>query len=166
MRSIAFVALIAALPLAALAAAPQPARPVPLGLYSGRWYEIARTPNPRERGCKAATSDFSGMTKGAFVVVETCQRAPGRSSTTRVKAALVPGSGNAKFRMSVFGGLIHPEFWILDSAAGGEWAIMGTSGGHYVWLLSRAAQMSGAARAAALARVAALGYPKTKLEFD
>jgi apolipoprotein D and lipocalin family protein len=83
-----------------------------------------------------------------------------------VKAAIVPGSNNAKFRMSVLGGLAHPEFWILDTAPGGEWAIMGTSGGHYVWVLSRAPRMAPGQRSAVMAKVAALGYPTAKLEYD
>ena len=161
-----FAALIAALPLSAMASAPQPAKPVSLGLYSGRWYEIARTPNPRERGCKGATSVFSGMARGAFLVTDTCRRGSGPPKATTIKAAILPGSQNAKFRMSVLGGLVHPEFWILDTAVNGDWAIMGTSGGHYVWLLSRQAPMSPADRTAALARVAALGYPMARLEFD
>ena len=50
--------------------------------------------------------------------------------------------------MSVLGGLVHPEFWILDTAPAGDWAIMGTSGGHYVWVLSRAPAMAPSEKAA------------------
>ena len=160
------IALASAWPLAATASASQPAKSVSISLYSGRWYEIARTPNLRERGCKVATSEFSGMSNGAFMVTETCRHAFGPPRVSTVKAAMVPGSNNAKFRMSVLGGLAHPEFWILDTAPAGEWAIMATSGGHYVWLLSRQFGMSAAERARALARVAALGYATAKLEFD
>lgn len=160
------IALMVACPLAAIAAPPQPAKPVPIGLYSGRWYEIARTPNARERGCKAVTSEFSGMSKGAFVVTDTCHRGSGAPRVTTVKAAMLKNTNNEKFRMSVLGGLAHPEFWILDTASSGDWAIMGTSGGHYVWILSRRAAMAAGDKAAVLARVKALGYPTGKLEYD
>ena len=166
MRTSVLIASIAALPLAAMARAPQPAKPVPIGLYSGRWYEIARTPNPRERGCKGVASDFSGMAGGAFAVIETCQRASGRPKVSRTKATLVPASGNAKFRMSLLGGLIHPEFWIVATASGGDWAIMGTPGGHYVWILSRKAALPVGERAEVMAKAAALGYPTGRLEYD
>jgi apolipoprotein D and lipocalin family protein len=158
--------LIAALPVAAFAVPPQPAKPVPAALYSGRWYEIARTPNLREQGCKVATSEFSGMAKGVFVVTETCRHDSGPPRVTTVKAAVVPGSNNAKFRMSLLGGLVHPEFWILDAAPRGDWAIMGTSGGHYVWVLSRTPTMPPGEKAALVAKVAALGYPTAQLEYD
>ncbi len=160
------IAFAAALPTAAMAAAPQPAKPVPIGLYTGRWYEIARTPNLKEHGCRAGTSDFSGMAAGVFAVTETCRRGAGRPSVTRTKAALIQGSGNAKFRMSLLGGLIHPEFWILDIAPGGGWAIMGTPGGHYVWVLSRQPSLAAREKAVVIARVAALGYPTGRLEYD
>jgi apolipoprotein D and lipocalin family protein len=164
MKTSLVVTLIAAVPL--MAAAAQPARSVPAALYSGRWYEIARTPNLRERGCKVATSEFSGMANGAFTVTETCRHASGPPRITAVKAALIPGSNNARFRMSVLGGLVHPEFWILDVSPAGDWAIMGTSGGHYVWVLSRAPTMAPAEKTRIIAKVAALGYPTARLEYD
>ena len=166
MKTALLAALLAALPVAGFAARPQPARSVPTALYSGRWYEIARTPNLRERGCKFATSEFSGVTGGDFTVTETCRPASGTPRVSTVKAALVPGSSNARFRMSVLGGLVHPEFWILDTSPGGDWAIMGTSGGHYVWVLSRKPAMPPSEKAAVVARVAAFGYPTARLEYD
>ena len=80
------------------------------------------------------------MVNGAFVVTETCGHASGPPRVSTIKAAIVPGSANAKFRMSILGGLAHPEFWIVDTAPSGDWAIMATPGGHYVWLLSRASR--------------------------
>lgn len=166
MKSLFLIILVAALPALAFAERPQPARSVPAALYSGRWYEIARTPNLRERGCKVATSEFSGVTSGDFTVTETCRHVSGEPRVSTVRAALVPGSNNARFRMSVLGGLVHPEFWILDTSPAGDWAIMGTSGGHYVWVLSRAPRMAAGEKAAVMAKVAALGYPTAKLEYD
>lgn len=66
--------------------------------------------------------------------------------------------------MTFLGGLKTQEYWILDCAGDGSWAIMATPGGNYVWLLARRPVMSEAARAAAAARIRALGYAQ-KLEF-
>jgi apolipoprotein D and lipocalin family protein len=160
---IAAAALAAAAP--AMAGAPQPTRPVARSLYSGRWYEIAHTPNPRERDCQGATSDFATSAHGDLTVVETCHRGgpvgPARSFSA--KAAILPGAGGAKFAMSFVGGLIHQQYWILDHAA--DWAIMATPGGNYVWLLSRRPVMDEASRALALGRVHALGYDTGRLVF-
>jgi apolipoprotein D and lipocalin family protein len=148
-----------------IAAAPQPAKPVARSLYSGRWYEIAHTPNAREKDCQGATSDFATSASGQLSVIDTCHRGgpKGPAKTFAAKAAIVPGAGGAKFSMSFVGGLIHQQYWILDHADG--WAIMATPGGHYVWLLSRQPAMDAATRAGALSRIAALGYDVPHLVF-
>jgi apolipoprotein D and lipocalin family protein len=76
---------------------------------------------------------------------------------------IIAGTQNTRFKMSFLGGLKKQEYWVLDRADDQSWAIMATPGGNYVWLLSRDAVMSPAAKAAALDRVKALGY--AKLEF-
>jgi apolipoprotein D and lipocalin family protein len=62
--------------------------------------------------------------------------------------------------MGFFGGLVHQEYWILDHADDGAWAIMATPGGNYVWLLARRPVLAPAVMAAALARVRQLGYAR------
>ena len=76
----------------------------------------------------------------------------------------MPGTGNAKFKLGFLSGLIQQEYWILDVSPQGDWAILATPGGHYVWLLARRPELSAATRAAALSRVAALGYSAAALE--
>ena len=165
---LSFIALlIAAAASRALAGAPQPAKPVAAALYSGRWYEIARTPNAREKNCQGDTSDFSPLGGGAFTVVETCHKGSpaGPTRTLRTRARILPGSGGAKFAMSFLGGLIRQQYWIVDHADDDAWALMATPGGNYIWLLARQPAMESAAKAAALARLAALGYNSTRLIF-
>ena len=167
------VALLSALLLGAPAAgvaragAPKPVRPVASDLYSGRWYEIARTPNTMQKDCQGATSDFQGFAAGAFTVIETCHRGSptGAAKTVRARARIVPASDNTRFRMSFLGGLVHQEYWILDHADDDSWAVMGTPGGNYVWLLSRRPSLPPNVRAAAIARVGALGYAPSRLVF-
>lgn len=163
--SLVLVALAAA--GAAVAGAPQPAKPVANALYSGRWYEIARTPNARQKNCQGDTSDFSPLGDGAFSVVETCHKGAlsGPSRALKTKARILPGSRGAKFTMSFLGGLIHQQYWILDHAADNAWALMATPGGHYIWLLARRPTMEAAAKAGAISRLSALGYNPARLVF-
>lgn len=156
-----------AAPTMAPAAAPKPLRPVSSDVYSGRWYEIARTPNTLQKDCEGATSDFLGWSDGAFTVVDTCHHGTpaGPAKVIRARAKIVSPQDNTRFRVSFFGGLVHQEYWILDHADDGGWAIMATPGGNYVWLLSRRPVLSASVRAAALARVAALGYAPSRLIF-
>ena len=173
-RDLAVAAVACVLALGALASggaaragAHLPVRPVSSDLYSGRWYEIARTPNTLQKDCQGATSDFLGLQDGVFTVVETCHRGTptGAAKIIKARAKLVPSSANTRFRMSFFGGLIHQEYWILDHASDDSWAVMATPGGNYVWLLSRHPALPPAIEAAALARVAALGYAPSHLIF-
>ncbi len=150
-----------------LAAAPQPARSVAPTVFTGRWYEIARTPNMAQKDCQGASSDFSGWASGAFSVVQICHRGTpeGPVKTFNAKARILPASGNAKMRMMFFGGLISQEYWILDHADDNNWAIMATPGGNYVWVLSRQPVLDPADKAVALQRVRALGYDLSRLAF-
>jgi len=151
----------------ALAAAPQPVKAVAPNLFSGRWYEIARTPNMMQKDCQGSTSEFSGWSGGEFHVLQTCHEgAPqGPAKTYSAKARIIPASGNAKMKMMFFGGLVSQEYWILDHADDDAWAIMGTPGGKYVWLMSRRPVLDPATKAAALSRVHALGYDLSRLAF-
>jgi apolipoprotein D and lipocalin family protein len=167
--------LIGALALAALmlAAAPalatqlQPAKPVPAALYTGRWYEVARTPNKMQADCQASTTDFSGWAAGAFSAVQTCHKgAPsGPKSTVSVKGRVLPASMNAKMQLAMLGGLITQQYWILDRAEDGAWLIMTTPNDHFVWLMSRQPTLGAAAKAAAFQRLQSLGFNLRALAF-
>jgi apolipoprotein D and lipocalin family protein len=163
--SLGAVAALAA--SAASAAAPQPAKPVAPAVFSGRWYEIARTPNVAQKDCQGSSSDFSGWASGEFAVKQICHKGSpaGPVQTFNAKAKILPASGNAKMKMMFFGGLVSQEYWILDHADDNGWAIMATPGGNYVWVLSRRPVLDAATKAAALQRVHALGYDLNRLAF-
>lgn len=151
----------------ALAGAQPPAKAVSPDFYSGRWYEIARTPNIGQRDCEAPTTDFTAEdtdAKGAggFKVRQICHRGSpaGPEKVFATTGKIIGGSRNTRFTMSFLGGLKQQEYWVLDRADDHGWAIMATPGGNYVWLIARKPVMSAAAKATALARVKALGYEK------
>ena len=152
---------------AALAAAPAPVRPVSAEVFSGRWYEVARTPNLRQRDCLGSTTDFEPRPDGGMAVTETCRRAGpvGLARVVRARARVLQLGDNTRFRVSLLGGLIHQDYWILDHADDNAWMLMGTPGGHYVWVLSRRPALSSASLAAAVSRASALGYPSSSLIF-
>jgi len=149
---------------AALAAATPPTKPVAAEFYSGRWYEIARTPNSGQRNCQAPTTDFTAE-GSSFKVRQTCHRGSplGQAKVFSTTGKIIDGSQNTRFTMSFLGGLKKQEYWVLDSANDRSWAIMATPGGNYVWLISRTADLPAATKAVALERVKALGY--VKLEY-
>lgn len=148
------------------AAAKPPAKAVPAEFYTGKWYEIARTPNPGQRQCEAASTQFTSTGTSGFKVVQVCRKgsASGEAKIFNTTGRIVASTpANARFSMTFLGGLKRQEYWVLDRADDQSWAIMATPGGNYVWLLSRQSEMPSDVRAAALSRVRALGY--AKLEF-
>ncbi|PLR24372.1 lipocalin [Caulobacter zeae] len=151
-----------AIPSMAMAGAQPPSKPVAAAFYSGKWYEIARTPNSGQRNCEAPTTEFTAKTAETFSVRQICRRdsATGKAKTFNTSGKIVAGSENAKFSMNFLGGLKKQEYWVLDHADDASWAIMATPGGNFVWLLSRKPVMDEGAKTAALARVKALGYEK------
>lgn len=153
----------------AVAAAKPPAKAVPTAFYSGRWYEIARTPNAGQRNCQAPTTDFATTAKdkagASFSVRQVCHRGSplGPEKVFTTNGRILPDSQNTRFTLSFLGGLKKQEYWVLDRAADGSWAIMATPGGNYVWLLSRTPDMPISTKAVALERVKDLGYQKLEL---
>jgi apolipoprotein D and lipocalin family protein len=156
-------AALAASPV--VAAAPQPAKTLEIDRFLGRWHEIARTPNFNQRGCQAGTADWGRSADGALTVVQRCVRAKGEPKTWSGSATIVDPATNAKLRLSLMKGLIKQEYWVLDRADDYSWAIAGTPGGNFVWILARKPDLSASERTAVLSRVKALGYDTGKLEF-
>lgn len=146
----------------ALAAAKPPAKPIPTSFYSGKWYEIARTPNAGQRDCQAPTTEFTAKGADGFSVHQVCRRgsAGGAAKAFDTTGKILANSRNTRFTMSFLGGLKKQEYWVLDCADDHSWAIMATPGGNFVWLLARKPVLSEGAKAQALERVKALGYAK------
>lgn len=143
---------------------PQPAKPVDLGLYLGRWYELARYDMVFERGCEGVTADYSLRPDGKVRVLNTCRKgAPdGPVKTAEGKARVVAGSDGAKLKVSFFGPF-WADYWVLDRADDYSWAIVGEPSRKYLWILSRDATPGPEATAALVARVSALGYDTGRL---
>jgi apolipoprotein D and lipocalin family protein len=164
---ISVVAALLAAAAPALAGQLQPARPVAPNLYSGRWYEIARTPNKIQADCEGATTEFSSLSPGGFQVVQTCHKgAPtGPLHTVSAHGQILPASQNAKMQLGLLGGLIPQQYWILDHSDDNAWLIMAVPSDRYVWLMSRRPVLDAKARAAALARLQQLGFNLQRLAF-
>lgn len=144
---------------------PQPARPVELERYLGRWYEFARYENRFERNCEAVTADYRLRDDGLIGVTNAC-REGGLSGPVKVsegKAKVVDGSANAKLKVSFFGPFYVGRYWVLDHADDYTWSIVGEPSGRYLWILTREATPPAALRTALMERARSLGYDITML---
>ena len=141
---------------------PEPAKPVELSRYLGRWYEIARTPNMFERGCEAVTADYALRADGLISGTNSCRKGaltgPLKQAQGRAKVA---GGGGAKLKVSFFGPFFS-DYWVLDRAPDYSWALVGGRNGWF-WILSR--EPRPANREALIRRAEALGYPRERMIF-
>ncbi|WP_426037547.1 lipocalin family protein [Brevundimonas sp. DC300-4] len=144
-------------------AVPQPAKPVDLSRYAGRWYETGRYEAGFQRGCEGSTATYEMRDDGLVRVVNTCRqdRLDGELRSVEGKAKIVDGSGNAKLKVSFFGPFYIGDYWVLDHAEDYSWSIVGEPSGRYLWLLSRTPQPSAEARETIMNRVRELGYDPT-----
>lgn len=111
--------------IAAAPKAPEPARPVDgASLFSGRWYEFARTPKSFNAGCVAGVTDYT-VTKDGITERDACHDKTPDGKEQALSGALKilnPGT-NTKVDVAyrILGGLfpVHREYWVLDH--GDDW---------------------------------------------
>lgn len=144
---------------------PEPARPVDLSRYLGRWYELARYENGFERDCEAVTADYATRDDGLIDVVNSCRKGGvnGPPDVSRGRAKVVADSGNAKLKVSFFGPFFFGNYWVLDHADDYSWSIVGEPSGRYLWILTREAAPAASVKDALIERVRALGYDTSML---
>lgn len=148
--------------------APEPARRIdPASHFTGRWYEIGRTPMRLTDGCVAGYTDY--LREGGRLI----QRDGCRNGTPAGKEKVVAGplkilnpGQNNKVHVSyrLFGFVpVGRTYWLLDHGDG--WFIMSTSDFKLVNLYTRDPRPEPDLVATLTARTRALGYDVGKLEF-
>lgn len=136
---------------------PEPASPVELKRYLGRWYEIGRYEQRFERGCEGVTADYSLRTDGKIDVLNRCRKSNGKFEEARGIAKVVDLVSNAKLKVSFFGPF-YGDYWVLDHANDYSWSIVGEPSGRYLWILAREANPSAEVVEQLIGRTRALGY--------
>ncbi len=151
--------------LGACSSAPPPA-PLPtvaqveLPRYLGTWYEVAMLPNRFQAQCVANTqAQYRLRDDGHIEVKNSCRRADGVQETATGVAEVVPGSANAKLRVSFFRPF-YGDYWVLALADDYRWVLVGEPSRRFGWVLSRTPQMTAADLAAALDKAQALGFER------
>jgi apolipoprotein D and lipocalin family protein len=136
---------------------PEPAKPVDLKRYLGRWYEIARYEQRFERGCAGVTADYSLRADGRIDVLNRCRKSNGNIDEARGIAKVVDPVSHAKLKVSFFGPF-YGDYWVLDHADDYSWSIVGEPSGRYLWMLTREANPGAEATEQLIGRTRALGY--------
>ncbi len=152
------------------AVAPQPANPIDTSrFYSGRWYEIARTPTRTTLGCVAGTTDFYKGADGQMVDKNACREgSPSGKEKSLEGPITLLNSENTKMRVDykALGVFDSPRtLWILDHDETYGWFIVSDPDFKTVSLFSRNARPSPSEVAMLNGKAKALGYDIAKLEY-
>lgn len=148
--------------------APEPRKPIDASShFTGRWYEIGRTPMKLTDGCVAGYTDY--ITEDGKLTQRDGCRAGDPGGKEKVVAGplkiLNPGQ-NTKVHVNyrLFGFVpVGRTYWLLDHGDG--WFIMATSDFKLVNLYTRAPQPSPSLVELLTDRTRALGYDVRRLEF-
>ena len=153
------------------ASAPQPLKPIDVGqFFTGRWYEIARTPISLVKGCVAGTTDFYHNANGRLVERDECRMGSPEGKVKNFQGPihiLNPGQNN-KFVVHYTLFYVVPfaqTYWILDHGTNYHWFIVATPSFKEISILDRDPRPTAAQTAALVARARALGYDVSKLQF-
>ena len=140
--------------------APEPRRAIEIERFMGRWYEIVRTPNNRQRNCHGAYQVWTRKRDGTFDIDQVCHAGDRNGPARHVDTAarIIDPATNAKFEASFFAGLIRRQYWVIDRADDYGWMIASTADGKFVALLARTPGLPAARQAALKARMRALGF--------
>jgi len=151
--------------------APEPAQPIDVArFYTGRWYEIARTPMKLTDGCVAGTTDFVRDEDGGLVDRDACRDGTpaGSEETFRGPITILDPGTNAKFttRYRVFGIFHVPvTYWVLDHDADYSWFIIADPPFQNLSLFTRDPRPSHDVIGRLNTRARELGYDTNRLEY-
>lgn len=115
---------------------------VDLKRYAGLWYEIAKIPNSFQDQCAyGTTAEYKIQKDGSIQVINKCYDESGEPDIADGVANVVDKKTNSKLEVSFVSFLgIRPfwgDYWIIGLDENYQWAIVGTPGRKYGWVLSR-----------------------------
>ena len=142
---------------------------VDLRRYAGTWYEIARLPEPHEDACRDQPRATYTPRGRQLEVLNRCRDAHGEERRVRGVATVVPGSGNARLKVSFAPSLLHwlpmvwADYWILYVDPEYSVALVGNPARDRLWLLGRQPSQSPAAQRAGVDVARVQGFPTDQL---
>ena len=136
-----------------------PVAALDLNRYLGEWYEIARFDHSFERGIEQAKANYTLNEDGTIKVANSGikdgkpKKAIGKGKLTDTPALL---------RVSFFGPF-YADYRVMKIDADYTYALVGSGGADYLWILSRTRVLPAAAKRELLAEAKRRGYDTDKL---
>lgn len=133
-----------------------------LGRYLGKWYEIARFDHYFEKGISNATAFYSLNDNGTVKVVNSGWK-NGKFKVSEGKAKQpYPVEKPALMRVSFFGPF-YSDYRVMMITDDYKYALVGSKGSHYLWILSRTPEIPEDTLQAILAEASRRGYETSNL---
>lgn len=143
-----------------------PVAEVDLARYAGTWYEQAHLPMFFQRKCVAdTTANYQPNPDGTVGVVNRCRTKEGNFDEARGIARVVDGRSSTlevRFAPGWLSWLpvVWGDYWVIAlDEAGYEWAMVGSPGADYLWILSRTPLLDADVRERLVEQARAMGYP-------
>ena len=136
-----------------------PVAALDLSRYLGEWYEIARFDHSFERGIERAKANYTLNEDGTIKVVN--------SGVKEGKPKTAIGKGKrtdtpALLRVSFFGPF-YADYRVMKIDADYTYALVGSGGADYLWILSRTPKLADDVKSALLVEARRRGYDTDKL---
>lgn len=153
------------------AMAPEPVKPIDASrLFNGTWYEVARTPMHITDGCVAGTTEYLIGNYGELVERDACQMGTpeGKQKVIQGPVRILNPGQNTKIvvHYTVFGIIpITRTYWLIDHGDDYSWFMFTNPAFTQISIFTRAKQPGQARIAELVARLQALGYDTSKLEY-
>jgi apolipoprotein D and lipocalin family protein len=103
--------------------------------YLGRWYEVARYPNPFQADCAGSVVDYTAGDGDVILVRNTCLDAAGNAIDEISGTARLVGPGRLSVRLD--GVPVAAPYWVLWVDEGYRTAVVGQPDGRAGWILNR-----------------------------
>jgi len=151
-------------------AAPEPVKAIDLSqFYTGRWYEIGRTPMKLTDGCVAGTTDYYRRPDGQLIDRDACRDGTpaGKEKVYDGPVTILDPGKNTKItvRYTVWGFFpVSRTYWMIDRDDGYRWFIVSDPAFENVSIFTRAPRPTPAEVEALKARVRQFGYDPARLD--
>ena len=130
-----------------------------LDRYLGTWYEIARFDHSFERGVEEAKAVYTLNKDGTVKVVNSgIKNGKPKTAVGKGKRTDEPGL----LRVSFFGPF-YADYRVMMIDADYSYALVGSGGANYLWILSRTTSLPDGVKSAILAEATRRGYDTSKL---
>lgn len=131
--------------------------------YLGTWYEIGRYQHSFEKNLVGCTATYTKMNNGMIEVLNQgyYKTLSGQLKRAKGKAKLTDQPGRLKVSFFLF---FYADYNVLElDQEGYQWAIIGSSGPGYLWILSRKPVMDDSLYRELLLKAEGRGYDSSKV---